>query len=316
MITGVRFRWVRAAISFVLQERVADLADAARRAEAAGFEGIAVPDHPGSTWSPFLALASAAAVTDRLGLGTAVVNCGVREPLDIAADAATLQVLSGGRVVLGLGAGHTPAEWSQVGRVRPSPSGRAERFKEVVRSVWALLQGETVNLDGRHIRLRDARLRLELPAPPPLLFGGGNRRLVRLGCELADIVELGGIGRTLPDGHAHEPRWSAAAVEAAVGGFEAACASAGRQPRLGALVQHVEITTDAEAAAHRFLSAAEEVIPAEMLPTVTDLLDCPYVLIGTAAEIAGKLRRLQDRWGFSRYTVRVVEPVAEVMALL
>ena len=304
------------AISFVLQARVADLAEPARRAQAAGFDGIAVPDHPGSTWSPFLALATAAAVTDRLCLGTAVVNCGVREPLDIATDSATLQVLSGGRVVLGLGAGHTPAEWSQVGRERPSPSGRIERFEEVVRSVWALLRGETVNLSGRHVRLRDARLQMELPPPPPFLFGGGNRRLVRLGCELADIVELGGIGRTLPDGHAHEPRWSAADVEAAVGGFEVACAAAGRRPVLGALVQHVEITTDAEAGAHRFLSAAEEVIPAEMLPTAADLLDCPYVLIGTANEIAGKVRRLQERWGFSRYTVRVVEPVAEVTALL
>jgi probable F420-dependent oxidoreductase len=302
--------------TFVLQGFTPDLADLATRAESAGFDGIAVADHPGSTWSPFVMLASVVGCTNRLRLGTAVINCGVREPLDIAADSATLQVLSGGRVILGVGAGHTPAEWSQIGRSRPSPSGRIERFDEVVRSVMALLRGETVTLDGSHVKLNQARLQMELPPPPSLLLGGGNRRLIRLGCELADVVELGGVGQTLPDGHYHEPRWSVAHVEAAVGAFDAACVAAGRTPVLGALVQLVEITDDAEEAAHRYLHAASEVIPAEFLPTVEDLLECPYVFIGTAAEIATKVRRLRDRFGFSRYTVRSIDPMIEVFAAL
>lgn len=263
-----------------------------------------------------MALASAVGATERLSLGTAVVNCGVREPLDIAADAATLQAVSGGRVVLGLGAGHTPAEWSQIGRDRPSPAGRIERFEEVVRSVAALLAGEAVSLDGRHVKLDDGMLQLELPSPPPILLGGGNPRLIRLGCEMAEVVELGGIGRTLPDGHFHEPRWSTSDVDASVDVFDTACSAAGRRPELGALVQHVEITDDADEAAHRYLRAASAVIPAEHLPSTGDLLECPYVLIGTAAEIAGHLRRLGDRWGFTRYTVRSVDPIAEIIAAL
>jgi probable F420-dependent oxidoreductase len=307
---------VSAPFTFVLQGFAPDLADLATRAESAGFDGLAVADHPGSTWSPFVMLASVVGCTDRLRLVTAVVNCGVREPLDIAADSATLQVLSGGRAVLGVGAGHTPAEWSQIGRSRPSPYGRIERFEEVVRSALALLRGETVTLDGSHVKLDQARLRMELPPPPSLLVGGGNRRLIRLGCELAEVVELGGVGRTLPDGHLHEPRWSAAHVEAAVGAFDAACSAVGRRPVLGALVQHVEIADDAEEAAHRYLHAAADMIPAELLPSVEDLLECPYVFFGTAAEIAAKLRRLRDRWGFSRYTVRAIEPMIEVFAAL
>jgi probable F420-dependent oxidoreductase len=303
-------------LGFVLQTRDANLADVARQAEDAGFRGIAVPDHPGTTWSPFVALASAVGATERLSLGTAVVNCGVREPLDIAADAATLQALSGGRVFLGLGAGHTPAEWSQIGRARPSPTGRIERFEQVLRSVAALLAGEAVSLDGSHIKLDDARLQLELPRPPPLLLDGGNRRLIRLGCEMAEVVELGGIGRTLPDGHLHEPRWSIADVDGSVDVFDTACSAAGRRPELGALVQHVEITDDAEEAADRYLRAASAVIPAEYLPSTGDLLECPYVLIGTAEEIAGRLRRLRERWGFTRYTVRCVDPIAEIIAAL
>jgi alkanesulfonate monooxygenase SsuD/methylene tetrahydromethanopterin reductase-like flavin-dependent oxidoreductase (luciferase family) len=248
-------------VEFVLQAFDSDLSHVAARAEASGFAGIAVADHPGATWSPFIALASAAGNTDRLLLGTAVVNCGVREPLDIASDAATLQSLSGGRVVLGVGAGHTPAEWAQVGARRPSPSGRVDRFAEVVRSAAALLRGETVTLDGRYVTLRDARLQIQLPPPPPLLVGGGNPRLVRLGCELADYVELSGIGRTLPDGHLHEPRWSTRQVDAAVDVFERGCAATARRPVLGALVQHVELTDDAERAGRRYLDAAAAVIP-------------------------------------------------------
>ena len=112
-------------MEFVLQAFDADLRATAAKAEAAGLGGLAVADHPGMTWSPFVALTSAAVATERLGLGTAVINCGVREPLDIAGDAATLQAISGGRLTLGLGAGHTPSEWSQLGRERPSGHERS-----------------------------------------------------------------------------------------------------------------------------------------------------------------------------------------------
>jgi alkanesulfonate monooxygenase SsuD/methylene tetrahydromethanopterin reductase-like flavin-dependent oxidoreductase (luciferase family) len=81
----------------------------ARRLESAGFHGLLMGDHPGSGASPWPALGSAAAVTQTLRLGTYVVQAGVREPMHVAADAATLDTLAPGRVVLGLGAGHTPA---------------------------------------------------------------------------------------------------------------------------------------------------------------------------------------------------------------
>lgn len=293
-----------------------DLRPIAVRAESLGLDGLAVADHPGATWSPFVALASAAAVTERLGIGTAVINCGVREPLDVAADAATLQAISLGRLTLGLGAGHTPSEWSQVGGERPSPSARIDRFEEVVRAVVALLAGDTVTAKGKHVTLVDARLQVSLPAAPKLLVGGGNRRLVRLGCELADVVELGGIGRTLEDGHYHEPRWSPAQVDSAVAAFESGCDASGRRPKLGALVQHLEITEDAEVAVRRYLDQVGKVIPAEMIPSVQDVLECPYVLVGTVEELVGRLRQLHERWGFTRFTVRDLEQTAELVARL
>jgi probable F420-dependent oxidoreductase len=301
---------------FVLQAFDADLRAIAARTESAGLDGVAVADHPGTTWSPFVALASAAAATDRLGIGTAVINSGVRDPLDIAVDAATLQTISAGRLTLGLGAGHTPSEWSQIGRARPSPSARIDRFEEVVRAVVALLAGDTVTTQGNHVSLTGARLQVNLPVAPKLLVGGGNRRLVRLGCEFADVVELAGIGRTLPDGHHHEPRWSPAQVDSAVAAFESGCDASARRPTLGALVQHVDVTDDAEAALRRYLDQVGNVVPAEMMPSVEDALECPYVLVGTVEELLGKLRRLHDRWGFTRFTVRTLEPAAELVSRL
>lgn len=75
----------------------------ARDVEAAGFQALYAAGHPGSTPSPFVTLAAAAAVTERIQLGTCVVNAGVWEPLALASEAATLEVVSGGRAVLGLG---------------------------------------------------------------------------------------------------------------------------------------------------------------------------------------------------------------------
>ena len=81
--------------------------DLARRLEDGGFRALLAGDHPGSGASPWPALGAAAAVTQALELGTYVVQAGVREPVHVAADAATLDILAPGRVLLGIGAGHT-----------------------------------------------------------------------------------------------------------------------------------------------------------------------------------------------------------------
>ena len=116
----------------------------ARRVEAAGFGALLMGDHPGAGVSPWPALGCAAAVTTTLKLGTYVVQGGVREPMHVAADAASLEILAPGRVVLGIGAGHTPREWDDIGQRRPAPVDRAGRLAEFADAVGALLAGETV----------------------------------------------------------------------------------------------------------------------------------------------------------------------------
>ncbi|MER6595316.1 LLM class flavin-dependent oxidoreductase, partial [Micromonospora purpureochromogenes] len=88
---------------FSLQATPTDAAswlDLARRAEAAGFDALLAADHPGAVTSPFVALAAAASVTSMIGLGSYVSNLGVREPILLATDVATLDLVSGGRARL------------------------------------------------------------------------------------------------------------------------------------------------------------------------------------------------------------------------
>ncbi|WP_084654222.1 TIGR03621 family F420-dependent LLM class oxidoreductase [Nocardia altamirensis] len=274
-------------------------ADFARRCEADGFDALMVPDHPGSFVSPFVALAAAATATATIRLGTNVVNSGMWEPFLLAGEVATLDLVSHGRALFGIGAGHTPAEWTMQGREHPSAAARVDRMVEVTDTTRRLLAGDTVTYTGDHVRLQDAFLAKPRPVqePIPLLVGGSGNRVLRYAAANADIVGFSGLGRTLPDGHQHETRWRRADVDAQVKLVRATAAQAGRTPAFEALVQHVEITDDAEAACARF---------AEDIPTtdVAELLAAPYVLIGTVDELVDELRGHQKRWGFDRFIMR------------
>lgn len=271
----------------------------ARRCEELGFHGLLVPDHPGSVPSPFVALSAAASVTDRLRLGTCVANAGLWDPVPLACEVATLDLVSGGRALLGLGAGHTPAEWEMQARVMPPAPDRVQRLIEVADTTRQLLAGETVTFAGRHIVLRDATLEQPRPVqhPVPLLIGGNGPRVLRYGGEHADIVSLTGLARTLEDGHRHEVAWSRADIDRTVELVHMAADAAGSRPQLEALVQHLEITDDAEAVAGKL---------AQRVPgaATDDILQAPYVLLGTVEELVTELRRHHDRWGITRYVVR------------
>lgn len=270
----------------------------AREVEARGFDALTTADHPGAIPTPFTALAAAGAVTSRIGLGSYVTNGGVREPQHIAADVATLDVVSGGRARLGLGAGHTPAEWRAVGRERPGVAARVERCMAVVLAVQELLAGEDVTVESPHLAVRGARLDAPRPVQEriPLTVGTSNSRLLRFAGEHADVVGLSGLGRTLPDGHMHEVRWTTDVVDQQVALVGAGAAGRAAPPVLEALVQQVSVTDDAEAAAAEF--AAHAGVP------VRELLAVPYVLVGTQDEIVDAVTEHHRRWGITRYVVR------------
>src|SRR4051794_30972698 len=174
----------------VVPQNAAEWLDTARRAEAAGFDALLTPDHPGSCTSPFVALAAAAGVTRTIKLGSYVSNAGIREPILLAADVATLDVVSDGRAVLGIGAGHTPAEWAAIGKTRPDTRGRGDRRIAAAEATRRLLDGEEVTVDSEQLVMAAAKLNQPRPVQShvPVLFGGGNPRLLRWATENADLI--------------------------------------------------------------------------------------------------------------------------------
>jgi probable F420-dependent oxidoreductase len=284
----------------------------ARRLESAGFHALLLGDHPGSGASPWPALGCAAAVTQKLMLGSCVVQAGVREPMHVAAEAATLNMLAPGRVLLGIGAGHTFREWADVGRDRPGPRQRAERLAEFAEATAALLAGRTVTLNGRYLTLRGSRL-ADLPGSDQvgLVVGGGHPVILRAGARYAQVVNLGGLGRTLPDGHSHTVRWSQAELHRQLQIVRDEAQRAGTRPVIEAFVQSVTITDDRAEAVNeistRFQPASAE-----------DVGRTPFLLIGNHEQIAAQLTRQADELGIDSYVVRqpAVPDLERVLALI
>ena len=280
----------------------------ARKVESLGFDALYVADHPGVTASPFAALASAAAVTSTLKLGTYVCNAGVRDPVALAGDAATVDVLSNGRFILGVGAGHTPVEWTMHRRDYPSAQARVARLEEMVDVVTRLLAGEVVTFDGEYVATDEAFLLAPRPVQStiPLLIGGNGTQLLRLAASHADIVGLTGLGRTLEDGHHHTADWSVGSIDNRVGLVRECIRD--RDAVLDALVQHVEITDDRASAAERVARAVRGL-------TRADVLAAPYALIGTVDQLVDELQEHRVRWGFTSYVIRAdaVDSVASIL---
>ncbi len=286
--------------------------DLARKAEESGFDALYVSDHPGVSASPFVSLAAVASVTSTLKLGTYVCNTGVRDPVQLACDSATVDVVSDGRFVLGVGAGHTPAEWTMEGREYPAASARVARFSEIIEVVSRLLAGEVVTLQGSYIRATDAFLLAPRPVRGnlPLLVGGNGKRLLRNAARYADIISLTGLGRTLDDGHRHTADWSAESITERVDLIRQTAPNPSAVV-LDALVQEVKITNDKVTISEGIAAIAPGLTP-------NDVLAAPYALVGTAEEIEDELLEHQERWGFTSYVVReaAIEAVTPVIARL
>lgn len=305
----------RFSLQAVTVQSRAEWVDLVRRADDAGFDMIVTADHLGGCLSPLLPLATAAEVSDRLRLGVMVLNNDFHHPSLLARSAATLDLLSEGRVELGLGAGHALPEYQRAGLVFDPAGVRVDRLEEAVIVLRRLLDGETVTVAGDHYRLVDERCD---PAPVqphiPLLVGGGGRRVHRVAARYADAVGFTGLGRTLEDGQHHDPSgFAPARVDDDVVAVRAAAAGRASPLELQVLVQAVVVTDDARGAAER--------ISGSRLPSLSadDVLSTPYLMIGSLDTLVDRLVEQRERWGFSHYTVRQdalgqVEPVIAALA--
>ncbi len=184
----------------VVSESVMDgraWADHARRVEDAGVSSLLIRDHFsagafGQQLAPFSALAAAAAVTERLRVGTMVLSNDFRHPAIVAHEAASLHHLSGGRFELGLGAGWYQPEYRAAG-IPFDPAGRRiDRLEESLVILTGLLDGRPVHHAGTWYQVDGLDLDVipERHGRPPLLIGAGGPRMLRIAARHADIVSL------------------------------------------------------------------------------------------------------------------------------
>jgi len=169
----------------------------AQRAETLGYATFLIRDHfaPdffGDQFAPFAALMAAAMVTTTLRVGTLVIGNDYRHPVVLAKEAATLDLLSGGRFELGIGAGWLRSEYDQAGMSYDAAGLRVSRLAEAVRVVKGLFGCKPLNHDGKHYTIRGLN---GYPKPAqrqgvPLLIGGGHQRVLTLAGREADIVGI------------------------------------------------------------------------------------------------------------------------------
>ncbi len=282
---------------------------AAVRAEELGFDVILAADHVGPGRAPMPTLAAIAQATERIRLGTLVLNNDMRNPVQLAWEATTLDHLSGGRFELGLGAGHTPAEYLATGIAFDEAATRKRRLESSVEVIRSLLDGGLVDRDDAHYHVTRATVDRPIQARLPILVGGNGERLLGHAGAHADIIGLQGLGRTQPDGHRHAVDWSATRLARQLDQVRTGAGDRYDDLELNALVQMVQITDDREAALARLCDMVDGL-------TLDDARDTPYLLVGTVEEIVLHMMTCRELWGITYFVVRELDEFAPIMQAL
>ena len=287
--------------------------DLARRAESLGFSSLFLPDHFGDQLAPVPAMMAAADATTDLRVGTLVFDNDYKHPVVLAKEMATIDVLSGGRVEFGLGAGWMNTDYEQSGIPHDKPSVRIARMEEGLEVVKGLWSEGAFSFKGEHYTITELD---GLPKPvqqpgPPILLGGGGPKVLGVAGRHADIV---GVNPSIPAGEIGPDAARDTAADRVDQKIEWLREGAGDRfddLELNALVYVTTVTDDPEPV--REMMAGFFGVSADLVA------ESPYVWIGSTAEIADQLRTARDRWGFSYFVVQgsdAMEAVAPVVGEL
>ena len=284
----------------------------ARRAEALGYSTLLVPDHFFPMLAPIPAMMAAAAATTRLGVGSLVLANDFRHPAVLAKELATIDVLSGGRLEVGLGAGWLTADYTSAGIAKDRDGVRIERMLESLHLMRDLWSAPTTDFRGDHYQVHGM---VGYPRPvqqpgPRVLIGGGGPRVLGLAAREADIVGINPSLHSGGVGSRHMPDLTADAVDEKVGWVRHAAGARSAHLELNLLVARVDLGQDARA---RLPSVA-----AELGLTAEQAAASPYLWVGTIDDVADRILAARDRWGLTYWVVRAdaMEAVAPLVARL
>jgi len=298
-----------------LQEPFPDrsLADTAREMEALGYSTVFVPDHFDEGLGPITAMATAAAATTTLHVGPLVLDCDFRHPAVLARELASIDVLSEGRLEVGLGAGWKRLDYDRSGIPMDAPKVRVDRMIEHAKVLKGLFAGGPFSFSGDHYTITDLE---GTPAPhrrggPPILVAGGAKRVLRFAGEVADIV---GVNASIHSGEVD----TAAAQDSLASRFDekVAWVREGAGDRFDSLeinawIAVASLTDDGDA-------FAEAVAPLYETDAAS-VRSSPLTLIGSVEEISQMLHDRRERWGYSYIVLpgaqaRELAPIVEALA--
>jgi len=282
----------------------------ARRAERLGYASLQIDDHFGSQLAPMPACMAAAAATDTLKIGTLVAGNDFRNPVVLAKEAATIDLLSDGRFLLGIGAGWLRSDYRVAGIEQADARTRIARLAETVRICRGIWTGTPFSFDGEHYRISEVTGYPKPVSSIPILIGGGGKEILSLAAREADIV---GVNPKIVAREINPRSMATAAAEAVderIGWIRAAAGGRMDDIELQLQVLVTVVTDDRQA-------AAEKLAPALGLPPEV-ILSAPYFQIGPLGLIADNLRELRDRWGISYIAFQqdATETVAPIVAQL
>lgn len=265
----------------------------ARKVEDLGWSTLTVADHLDDQLAPVPALMAAAAATTTLRVGTMVLANDYRHPVMVAKEAATLDVLTGGRFELGIGAGWMTSDYESAGIPLERAGVRIERLEEALAILRGLWRGGPVQLRGEHYRIEGMVGAPEpiTPGGPPLVIGGGGERVLRLAARHADVVALNvnlraGVidERAFPDG-------TPESTDRKLGWIREAAGPRFEQLELQSRI-HLAMVTDDRDAVVAELAPAFGLTPEQATAT-------PHALVGSVEQICDQLVERRERWGIS-----------------
>lgn len=294
------------------------LLDSARRAESLGYSTFGLADHFVRPFAPLIACQAVADATTTLRITQTVLAQDFREPAVLAKELATLDVLSEGRLEVGLGAGWLRQEYEDAGiRFEPAPV-RIARLEETAIILKGLFGDEPFSFEGEHYRINGLK---GVPTPvqrprPPIMIGGGGRKVLSVAARQADIVQLmpsNRHGRTSLDAS----QFSAPAIEEKIGWIRDAAGSRFDEIELSAQLIECAVTDRPDEhlsdLADRIATVTERMGGGRIDFGGEDLRSSPIVAVGSLDEVCERLLDTRDRYGISYFSAPVDAP-PEVIA--